>query len=84
MLFLLRITIMLYHAVLLYFIMCWKTLSLNYQFLIHFKSICLKLLFGTPNLSKHLDAIGLTTRIKLFQKAALLGTARLLKRVLEA
>ena len=37
-----------------------------------------------PNLSKHLDAIGVTTRIELLQKAALLGTARLLRRVLEA
>ena len=37
----------------------------------------------TPNLSKHLDAIGVTTRIELLQKAALLGTARLLRRVLE-
>ena len=36
----------------------------------------------TPNCSKHLDAIGVTTRIKLLQKAALLGTARLLRRVL--
>ena len=35
----------------------------------------------TPNLSKHLDAIGVTTRIELLQKAALLGTARLLRRV---
>ena len=38
----------------------------------------------TPNLSKHLDAIGVTTRFELLQKAALLGTARLLTRVLEA
>ena len=38
----------------------------------------------TPNLSKHLDAIGVTTRIELLQKAALLGTAHLLRRVLEA
>ena len=38
----------------------------------------------TPNLSKHLDAIGVTTRIELSQKAALLNTARLLRRVLEA
>ena len=38
----------------------------------------------TPNLSKHLDAIGVTTRIELLQKAALLGTARLLRRVIEA
>ena len=38
----------------------------------------------TSNLSKHLDAIGVTTRIELLQKAALLGTARLLRRVLEA
>ena len=30
----------------------------------------------TPNLSKHLDAISVTTRIELLQKAALLGTAR--------
>lgn len=37
-----------------------------------------------PNLSKHLDASGVTTRIELLQKAALLGTARLLRRVLEA
>ena len=37
-----------------------------------------------PNLSKHLDAIGVTTRMKLLQKSALLGTARLLRRVLEA
>ena len=38
----------------------------------------------TPNLSKHLEAIGVITRIELLQKAALLGTARLLRRVLEA
>ena len=38
----------------------------------------------TPNFSKHLDAIGVTTRIELLQKAALLGTARLLRQVLEA
>ena len=38
----------------------------------------------TPNLSKYLDVIGVTTRIELLQKAALLGTARLLRRVLEA
>ena len=38
----------------------------------------------TPGLSKHLDAIGVTTRIELLQKAALLGTARFLRRVLEA
>ena len=38
----------------------------------------------TPNLSKHLDTIGVTTRIELLQKAALLDTARLLSRVLEA
>ncbi|XP_068754161.1 uncharacterized protein [Montipora capricornis] len=38
----------------------------------------------TLNLSKHLDAIGVTARIELLQKAALLGTARLLRRVLEA
>ena len=38
----------------------------------------------TPNLSKHLDAIGVTTWIELLQKAALLGTARLLRQVLEA
>ena len=38
----------------------------------------------TPNLSKHLVAIGVTTRIELLQKAALLGTARLLRGVLEA
>ena len=38
----------------------------------------------TPKLSKHLDAIGVTTRIELIQKAALLGTARLLRQVLEA
>ena len=38
----------------------------------------------TPNLSKDLDAIGVTTRIELLQKAALLGTARLVSRVLEA
>ena len=39
----------------------------------------------TPNLSKHLDAIDVTTRIELLQKAAdLLGTARLLRRVIEA
>ena len=37
----------------------------------------------TPNLSKHLDAIGLTTRIELLQKVSLLGKARLLRRVLE-
>ena len=33
---------------------------------------------ATPNISKYLDAIGVTTRIELLQKAALLGTARLL------
>ena len=38
----------------------------------------------TPNLSKHLDEIGVTTWIELLQKAALLGTARLLRQVLEA
>ena len=40
----------------------------------------------TPNLSKHLDTIiiGVTTWIEPLQKAALLGTARLLRRVLEA
>ena len=38
----------------------------------------------TPNLSKHLDAIGVTTGIELLQKAALLDTARLLRRALEA
>ena len=38
----------------------------------------------TPNLSKNLGAIGVNTRIDLLQKAALLGTARLLRRVLEA
>ena len=38
----------------------------------------------TRNLSKHLDVIGVTTKIELLQKAALLGTARLLRRVLEA
>ena len=38
----------------------------------------------TPSLSKHLNAIGVTTRIELLQKVALLSTARLLRRVLEA
>ena len=38
----------------------------------------------TPNLSKHLDEIGVTTRMELSQKAALLGTARVLRRALEA
>ena len=38
----------------------------------------------TSNLSKHLDAIGVTTGIELLQKAALLDTARLLRRALEA
>ena len=38
----------------------------------------------TPNLCKYLDAIGVTARIELLQKTALLGTARLLRRVLEA
>ena len=38
----------------------------------------------TPNFSKHFDAIGVTTRIELLQKAAFLGTARLLRRVPEA
>ena len=38
----------------------------------------------TPSLSKNMDAIGVTTRIELLQKAALLGKARLLRRVLEA
>ena len=33
-----------------------------------------------PKLSKHLDAIGVITRIELLQKTALLGTARLLRR----
>ena len=38
----------------------------------------------TPNLSKHLDAIGVITRNELLQKEALLGTRRLLRQVLEA
>ena len=38
----------------------------------------------TPSLSKNMDAIGVTTRLELLQKAALLGKARLLRRVLEA
>ena len=38
----------------------------------------------TPNLPKHLEAIGVTIKTELLQKAALLGTARLLRRVLEA
>ena len=48
------------------------------------KAKVVPIVVGAPNLSKHLDAIGVTTRIELLQKTALLGTARLLRRILEA
>ena len=38
----------------------------------------------TDNLAMFLDRIGVTVSIELFQKAALLGTARILRRTLEA
>ena len=38
----------------------------------------------TKNLAKHLGKIGIPTKIELLQKAALLGSARLLRNVLEA
>ena len=38
----------------------------------------------TGNLTNHLKTIGVTTKIELFQNAALLGTARLPRKVLEA
>ena len=38
----------------------------------------------TNNLGKHLNAIGVTATVELLQKAALLGTARILRKVLEA
>ena len=38
----------------------------------------------TKNLTRRLKTIGVTTKIELLQKAALLGTARLLRKVLEA
>ena len=36
------------------------------------------------NLKQRLKIIGVTVKVKLFQKAALLGTGRLLRKVLEA
>ena len=38
----------------------------------------------TNNLAKRLEKIGIPTKIELLQKAALLGSARLLRNVLEA
>ena len=38
----------------------------------------------TNNLGKHLKTIGVTATIELLQKAALLGRARILRKVLEA
>ena len=38
----------------------------------------------TNNLGKHLKTIGVTATVELFQKAALLGTARILRKGLEA
>ena len=38
----------------------------------------------TNNLGKHLKTIGVTATVELLQKAALLGTARILRKVLEA
>ena len=38
----------------------------------------------TNNLGKHLNTIGVTTTVELLQKAALLGTARILRKVLES
>ena len=38
----------------------------------------------TKNLAKYLGKIGIPTKIELLQKAALLGSARLLRNVLEA
>ena len=37
----------------------------------------------TNNLGKHLKTIGFTATVELLQKAALLGTARILRKVLE-
>ena len=36
----------------------------------------------TNNLGKHLKTIGITATVELLQKAALLGTARILRKVL--
>ena len=38
----------------------------------------------TNNLGKNLNTIGVTATVELSQKAALLGTARILRKVLEA
>ena len=38
----------------------------------------------TNNLGKHLNTISVTTTVELLQKAALLGTARILRKVLES
>ena len=38
----------------------------------------------TNSLGKHLNTIGVTATVVLLQKAALLGTARILRKVLEA
>ena len=38
----------------------------------------------TENLTKHLKTVGVTTKTELLQKVALLGTARLLRKLLEA
>ena len=38
----------------------------------------------TNNLGKYLKTIGFTATVELLQKAALLGTARILRKVLEA
>ena len=38
----------------------------------------------TNNLGKHLKTIGVTATVELLQKATLLGTARILRKVLEA
>ena len=38
----------------------------------------------TNNLGKHLKMIGVTATVELLQKATLLGTARILRKVLKA
>ena len=38
----------------------------------------------TNNLGKHLNTIGVTTTVELLRKAALLGTPRILRKVLES
>ena len=53
------------------------------------KTIVVPVVFGaldvvTKNLTKHLKTIRVSTKIEFLQKAALLGTARLLRKVLEA